>query len=204
MNSNGKPDDGKGPVSKLRRMLIDEATAIPITFIASIVVLVTVIYSAVEFLISPSVLSASNVLSFPKIVSPIPGLNILVKAIGFFVVQGALASIYARTIDTIARLFGNIAIVLFIIAALVYAWLSTFVSFALWVTATPNYIIGILTLAAASFISFMILSIFITSNSSSDKEDNSAAAAAAGIASLVIFGIIFGVYTMDYFVKANS
>jgi len=203
MSTSGTPESGKGLIAMAARILRHEAATIPVTFIASIIVIAPVLYSAIDFFVSPTVITSLDTTATFKLASPIPGLTTLVRGIGFIVLQSAIAYVYVKTTDVIARSFRNIILIPFIIPALVYAWLSAYVSFVLWVMAASSITGGNLTLIGAFLLALLVLILFV-GDRAADDDNRPVEFWVCSIFSIIVFLIIFGAYTEGYFSQAGN
>jgi hypothetical protein len=199
MPDDHRANDSQGLFRRFMRMMHHEITTVPVTFTASVIVIIPVLYAAVEFAISPPSL-ALPVPNLPSVTTPIPGLNILLKGCTFLVLQWAVSTLFARSIQFVSRRIGDASLMLTFLAALVYGWLSTFISFILWVISAPHVDGAIMVLFATFFVSFFIL-IYSTPEEVADEVNYSVFVVLFGLVALFIFSIVFGFQATDYFRK---
>ena len=196
-------DDGANASQGLFRRLVHivhhEITNVPITFIASLIVIVPVLYGALQFSISPTSLElpAPNL---PSVTTPIPGLNILLKGCTFLVLQWAVATLFARSVQFLSRRTDDMPIMLSALAALVYAWLSTFISFILWVTATTSFDGAAIALFIVFWVSLFIL-VLSTPEQGPNETNYPVFVIIFGAVALVIFSFVFGFQSAELLKK---
>jgi hypothetical protein len=188
-------------LSRVFRIIHHEATSIPLTFAASLIVVIPVVYGAVQFLISPSSFELP-VVNFPSVSTPIPGLNILIKGCTFLVLQWAVSTLYARSVQFLSRRTNTMALMPAAIIALVYGWLSTFASYILWVTAAPHLDGAVLALVVV-----FIVSLFILAQSTPEEGPNEwnypVFIFMFGAVALIVFSVVFGIQAADHFNKSS-
>jgi hypothetical protein len=180
-------------------MLHHEITTVPVTFTASVIVIIPVLYASIEFAISPTSL-ALPIPNFPSVTTPIAGLNILLKGCTFLVLQWAVSTLFARSVQFFSRRTNNATLMLSALAALVYAWLSTFISFVLWVTAAPHVDGAVAVLFVVFWVSLIIL-VYSTPEEGPDEANYPVVVIVLGAAALFIFSFVFGFQAAEYFRK---
>jgi hypothetical protein len=194
-------DANQNMLSRVFRIIHHEATSIPFTFIASLIVIIPVLYGAIQFLISPGSFELP-IVNFPSVSTPIPGLNILIKGCTFLVLQWAVSTLYARSVQFLSRRTNNMALMPAAVIALVYGWLSTFISYILWITAAPHLDGAVFALVVVLFVSLFILALSTPEEGPNEFNYPVYIVIFGGVA-LVIFSIVFGVQAADHFNKST-
>lgn len=191
MSNEPSPAHGR-QFQRVVQALYHEVTSIPVTFAASIIVIVGVAYSALDFLFHLQAPQSGSVPSLPSL--PIVGLDFLVRSCAFLVLQSALAFVYAKTQNFVSEKVSRVAFLIWIMVALIFGWLSTFVSVALFALSGVSYDWAVIRLFLASLVGIFIMGFFVDAYQT-DKEDYQSVAPFSilfGLIALIIFGVIFG------------